>query len=292
MGRAFLPGWKLSQIPFQFSVKMRIHVLSKNAICTWVLTFSLLLWPACVATQQDVLVLHRQVRTLSKEIANMKADRGKQAEAVVELDSIRQEIQRLSGAQEENNHLIKHVIERDTSEQDSRNARLANLEKRVDRLYKSLNQDSQIKQITPKTSGYVAPPPPPTIAEKTQFPENSLYDATLTRYHEEKYQEAIAGFNGFLKTYPKSKLADNAQFWIGESYMALKKYDQAIVAFQDVIEKYPDGNKVPNAMLKQALAFYEIKDAISSRAILKRITKKYPHSPEAKLAEAKLKTIK
>ena len=292
MGCAFLPGKPFTQILFSCPIKMRIHVLSKNAICPWVLTFSLLLLPACFATQQDAVILHRQVRMLSKEIANMKADRGNRAEAVAELDSIRQEIQRLSGAQEENKHLIKHVVERDTSEQATRNARLANLERRVDQLYKALNQNSQVKQAAPKTSAYVAPPPAPAIEEKTQFPENSLYDATLTRYHEEKYQEAITGFKGFLKTYPKSKLADNAQFWIGESYMALKQYDQAIVAFQDVIEKYPDGNKVPNAMLKQALAFYEIKDAISSRAILKRITKKYPNSPEAELAEAKLKTIK
>ncbi|MBW2216337.1 MAG: tetratricopeptide repeat protein [Deltaproteobacteria bacterium] len=74
--------------------------------------------------------------------------------------------------------------------------------------------------------------------------------------------------------------------------MSQKKYDQAIVAFQDVIEKYPDGNKVPNALLKQALAFYEIKDTISCRAILKKIIKKFPDSAEAKIAEAKLKTIK
>jgi len=280
-------------MPVHFYVKMRIRVLSKNAICTGVLfAFSLLLWPACVATQHDVLALNRQIQMLSKEIVYLKADREKRAEAMVELDSIRQEIQRLSGAQEENKHLIKHVIERDTSEQTARDARLEALEKRLDPLYQSLNQDPQPKQIKPKTSGSVTPPPPRTIEEKSQLPENTLYEATLTTYHAEKYQEAIAGFAGFLKTYPKSKLADNAQFWIGESYMALKKYDQAIVAFQDVIEKYPDGNKVPNAMLKQALAFYEIKDAISSRAILKRIIKKYPDSAEAKLAEAKLKTIK
>ena len=45
-------------------------------------------------------------------------------------------------------------------------------------------------------------------------------------------------------------------------------------------------------MLRQALAFYEIKDTKSSRILLKRIIKKYPGSNEAKIAKAKLKTIK
>ena len=131
---------------------------------------------------------------------------------------------------------------------------------------------------------------PPLVTE--EVPGNALYEKTLASYHEGKYKEAIAGFEAFLKQYPSSELADNAQFWIGESYMSRKDYDKAIVAFQDVIEKYPDGNKVPNALLKQALAFYEIKDTISCRAILKRIVKKFPDSSEAKIAEAKLKTIK
>jgi TolA-binding protein len=59
-----------------------------------------------------------------------------------------------------------------------------------------------------------------------------------------------------------------------------------------VIKKYPQGNKVPSAMLRQGQAFYQIKDKISSRLLLKKIIKKYPNSSEAKIAEAKLKTMK
>ena len=45
-------------------------------------------------------------------------------------------------------------------------------------------------------------------------------------------------------------------------------------------------------MLKQALAFYEIKDKVSARLILKKLIRKYPNSEEAKIAKAKLTTIK
>jgi tol-pal system protein YbgF len=282
---------------------MRTHVLRKDVICTPVLfLISLLLLPSC-ASQQDVLSLNQKIRTLNKEVANMKSVREKQAETGAEMDSVKQEIQRVSGGQEENKNLIKHIIERDTSEQEDLNARLQKLEKKIDQLYRYLQLEPQTleKQITAREAApketVVIPPPkaPETLPVKEETPDttgNALYEETLATYHEEKYEEAIAGFKEFLKQYPSSKLADNAQFWIGESYMSQKKYDQAIVAFQDVIEKYPDGNKVPNALLKQALAFYEIKDTISCRAILKKIIKKFPDSAEAKIAEAKLKTIK
>ena len=38
----------------------------------------------------------------------------------------------------------------------------------------------------------------------------------------EKYEEAISGFQHFLDEYPKSKLADNAAFWIGRISHGLK----------------------------------------------------------------------
>ena len=107
-----------------------------------------------------------------------------------------------------------------------------------------------------------------------------------------RFDEAMEGFKRFLDRYPKSELADNAQYWIGECYMALKKYDRAIAAYEDVKKKYPEGNKVPDAMLKQAMAFLEKGDEISTRILLKRIVSAFPESDQAKVAEQRLETLK
>ena len=74
--------------------------------------------------------------------------------------------------------------------------------------------------------------------------------------------------------------------------MTLKQFEKAILSYQEVIKKYPKGNKVANAMIRQALAFYEIKDKTSARLLLKKVIKQYPKSNEAKIAKAKLKTMK
>jgi tol-pal system protein YbgF len=140
--------------------------------------------------------------------------------------------------------------------------------------------------------GAEAPAEKSTMPEvESVSPEEKRYADSLSLYQAGKHQEAIEGLNDFLKTYPKSKLADNAHFWIGESYMGLKKYYQAILAYQEVITRYPEGNKAPIAMLEQALAFNKIKDTVSSKLLLQKIIKKYPDSNEAKTAEAKLKTL-
>jgi tol-pal system protein YbgF len=263
-------------------------------ICFFVFS---LLFSSCIATQQDVLALNRQIQILSSQVYKLEGVREKQADVGAEIDSVRQELQRLSGILEENRHLVNRAVERGTLEQDALNARLAGLENQVAQLYKHLNLESQPasqKQTSKRLPRNVAEviPQPPVPEEALASPEKALYEEALATYHEGRYKDAISEFKNLIKIYPKSNLADNAQFWIGESYTALKKYELAIQAYHEVITAYPDGNKVPNAMLKQALAFIEAKDDVAAKIVLKNLIKKYPASDESKIAEAKLNTLK
>ena len=252
-----------------------------------------------------------QEKTESKLDAKLVSTREQQAKTDVEINKLREEMRNVSGRLDENNHLVRHAIERDTTAQDDMRAsvtdlkdRISQLETKVSRINAYLGlevdarQEGQDLKKTPIDAQATAPQPeaikkPVPDVKQPEVPlEKRLYDLTLRLYREEKYEEAIAGFKNFIKKFPKSELLDNAQYWIGESYMGLKQYEQAILAFQTVIKKYPKGNKVPNAILRQALAFYEIKDKTSARLLLKKLIKKYPKSSEAKIAKAKLRTMK
>jgi tol-pal system protein YbgF len=293
-----------------------ISVSVKNVIAkAGLFIFIVLLFSSCTTMEQDILYLNDQVVALNSRAdklnsradkLNSRADklRESQAEAGVEIDKMREEIQGLSGRAEDNRLLVKRAVERDTTEQDVINTRLTDLNQRIGELnlvVKKLHEylrleppkvlTKQDQRISP-TETRVPIQPPQDVEGMLVSGEKNLYEQTLKKYHEEKYEKAIIGFKGFLKDYPKSDLADNAQFWIGECYMAMKQYEQAVLAYQEVIKKYPKGNKVPNAMLRQALAFYEIKDKISSKLLLKKIIKKYPNSSEAKIAKIKLKIFK
>jgi tol-pal system protein YbgF len=281
--------------------------------------FSLVLLSSCVTSQRDVLNLNDQVVILNEQVGKLQrametkasgegsslgAMRERNAELVAELERIRIEVQNLSGRVEETDYLLKRVVERDSMQQGSVGAgigdlsqRVAENESRVNQLYNYLKLDPsadlsgrqmpgpQEREPAPVVTRDPTPPPPP------KSPEMELYDASLTDYKEGNYEKAIVGFKRFMDEYPKAKLSDQAQFWIGESFMALKQYEQAILAYQQVIKNFPEGGKVPGALLRQAFAFNELKDPISFKLLLEKIVKQYPNSSEAEIARTKLKTI-
>jgi tol-pal system protein YbgF len=281
--------------------------------------FSLILLSSCVTSQQDLLYVNDQLVALNSRVNKIEESMGtklsseldykvesvrnRQAEAGADIDKIRGEIQELTGRLEDNRRLVKHVVERDTGKPDAMQASLSNLTERMTELevkvkqvqeYLGLKASGDIEKKYAKKGPLEHKEPlkkPQVIEESPAFSETQLYETTLATYKKAEYEQALIGFKSFIEKYPKSDLADNAQFWVGECYMGLKQYEQAILAYQEVIKKYPKGNKVPNAMLRQAFAFYEIKDKVSSRLLLKKIIKKYPDSSEAKIASAKLKTL-
>jgi len=284
---------------------MGIHVLVKPIGIRLVFFFSsLLIFSAC-ATDDKFLSLSKRIDAVeAKTDKELVSNSGRMATSSAEMGQLKEEMRFLNGRLDENKHLLKQLIEKDTTEGNSVSElgeRMVQLELHVDRISSYLGLEPMIPPTEKNTP--TPPVPVPQVRKPAKPPaqptpeviiplDQKLYDVNMDLYRKEKYEEAIVGFKNFLRKYPKSKLADNAAFWIGESYMALKQYEQAILAFQKVMKKYPRGNKVPNALLRQALAFYELNDKTSAKLLLRKLIKKYPKSNEAKIARSKLKTIK
>jgi len=288
---------------------MGIHAFVKPIGFRLVLFFaSLLLFSACV-TEDKFLYLSKKIDAIeAKTDKELLSNSERMAANTADMDRLKEEMRFLNGRLDENSHLLKRSIERDTTEGDTIGEGLSDLQKRmvrlelrVDRISSYLGLEPIIQpneqdaSAAPVAVQQVQTPYKPAVqpTPEVKIPaDQMLYDINMELYRKENYEEAIVGFKNFLQKYPKSKLADNAAFWIGESHMALKQYEQAILAFQKVIKKYPGGNKVPNALLRQALAFNELNDKTSAKLLLGKVIKQYPKSNEAKIARNKLKTIK
>lgn len=267
---------------------------------------------SCVATTTDVYRLNDQLMALKSRVdkleasvdkgpsgdirSGLKSVRETQAETAAEMDKLRGEIQDLRGDVEKNTHLIKKSVERDITDRDLIRSRVKDLKNRVAALERQIKQLHKYLDLEPaeksKEEAKGKPPSRPSTPEKPVSQEKKDYESIRASYKKGNYEEAIRGFKELLEKYPDSEYADNAQFWIGESYMALQDFEQAILAYQKVINKYPQGNKIPNAMLRQAVAFYKIEDNISAKVRLKNVIEKYPGSREAKIAKEKLEKMK
>ncbi len=117
------------------------------------------------------------------------------------------------------------------------------------------------------------------------------YEDAWKRLRERDYRGAIEQFKKFVQQHADSNLADNAQYWIGESYYALQDFDEAILEFDLVRKKYPDGDKVPAAWLKIGYAFAELGNRTDARLILQEVINRYPRSREAEKAQEKIRAL-
>jgi len=121
--------------------------------------------------------------------------------------------------------------------------------------------------------------------------DKGAYQAAFDLLKAGQYDRAIAGFQGFLSTYPNSALADNAQYWLGEAYYVNKQFPESLAAFHRVAEKYPGSRKLPDALLKIGYCDYELKDYSAARTALEQVPAKFPDSASARLAQQRLEKM-
>ncbi|HEY3054819.1 MAG TPA: tol-pal system protein YbgF [Thermoanaerobaculia bacterium] len=155
-----------------------------------------------------------------------------------------------------------------------------------------------------KSVGSVAPPAPAAraaaVSGATQKPQRALtaakiadaYRSAIILYSKNRFAEARAAFQQVFDADASSELADNALFWIGETYYAANDYNNAIRFFKRVADEYGDQNKAPDAMYKLALAYEKTSDLALARTTLQQVIARYPYSAPAAAAKSELNRIK
>jgi tol-pal system protein YbgF len=221
-------------------------------------------------------------KDLSKEISFLSRELNKNnASSQANLDSIKSDFQIISGRFEEASHLTDKTLNSNKAFLEITEGRLKSIETRLTKLEKEIAEQTAVLSILKDSD---------SVSEKTsekapRISAKELYKSALDLIRSGKTKKSRNLFKQYLKDYPGGALANNAQFWIGESYYDEQEYEKAIVEYDDVIKKYPAGGKVPAARLKQAMAFEKIKDYKTARALYSTLIKDHPRSDEAKLAK-------
>lgn len=137
----------------------------------------------------------------------------------------------------------------------------------------SIGENTALPVHTPG-SGTVQPPASPT----------ETYLKAFGDYTSGRYNQAIEGFETFLKYFPANNYAGNAQFWLGECYYRLGQYDRAVGAYQKVVDNYPLSGKAPDALLRMAPALRQLNQYEKARQALQTLQQRYPDSAAARKA--------
>jgi tol-pal system protein YbgF len=136
---------------------------------------------------------------------------------------------------------------------------------------------------SPGTSAAARPP-----AKEDQGREARAYDAASNLFRRNDFPSAIEAFRAFLKDYPASPLAGNADYWIGISFANMKDYRNALAAQEDLLARYPQSAKAPDALLAIAAIQAEQGDTGSARNTLEDIIARFPLSEAAGKARTRL----
>lgn len=119
----------------------------------------------------------------------------------------------------------------------------------------------------------------------------ALYNQAQNLFMAGRLAESIDKFADFILHYPKHTLADNAQYWIGETYYSQKEYQRSAVEFKKVVDNYPNENKAPDALLKVGFSYLELNSREKAAEALKLLIERYPSSEAAARAKSKLQEL-
>ena len=288
----------------------------------------LCVWLGGCASQQEVSGLQRQIWAARRDLEKNKAQvdelektmtaqlkeydsdsqplRRNQAAVGAQLERLEVELGRLNGLLEESAAMNDRTGERISEMQQRQMESMLEVRKSVEDLdrrmalmasYLGLQElaVSSTSNVATKQKTGKAMPAAPKVQTATKQPASdaeALYNKAFQLFRGGQFEAARTEFSNYLRRYPKTELADNSQFWLGECYYAEKKYREAIAAYEKTIKNYPKSDKVSSAMLKQGMAFLQLGDNTAGKILLKKVVKTYPDSNQAKIAKSKLARIK
>ena len=184
---------------------------------------------------------------------------------------------------------------------DDNNVRISSLGQELDALRQSLQQmtvsrapdsTAPAADLSSASAGSAAGGPPAAPPVPVGTSPTKLFDAAWSDYTSSQYDLAIIGFNAFIRTFPKSEMANYAQVLIGSSYLQDGKYDKAVEAYDTAIRTYPAGDKIPDAYYGKGVALQSLKQPARARDAWDYVVKNFPTSDAGLLAKQKIDQLK
>jgi len=129
--------------------------------------------------------------------------------------------------------------------------------------------------------------PVPQIPRESEDPMKA-YRVAYEDLRAGKHDVAAGELREFVRKWPRHDLADNAQYWLGESFYARQRWNEAAAEFRATVDKWPLGNKAPDALVKLGFCLQAMGDGRAARDVLTQVGQSYPRTDAARLAEVRL----
>jgi len=124
--------------------------------------------------------------------------------------------------------------------------------------------------------------PPPGMQADTSY-TNAYRD-----YMGGQLDLAMSEFQDYLKYFPTTQFAPNAQYYVGDIYYRRNDYKNAVTAFDAVLEQYSDSGKTADAHYMKGLSLLKLNQRDAAAKEFREVIKRYPGTETAAKATQKL----
>ena len=124
------------------------------------------------------------------------------------------------------------------------------------------------------------------------FAEQQAYQGAFDLLKAGRYEDATGAFQQFIVEYPTGSYADNAQYWLGETYYITRRFAESVQEFQRLVAQHPNSQKLTHALLKIGYAHDELGNRAEAERVLGDLIARYPQSAAAGLARKRLVSIR
>ena len=124
------------------------------------------------------------------------------------------------------------------------------------------------------------------------FAEQQAYQGAFDLLKAGRYEDAAGAFEQFIVEYPTGSYADNAQYWLGETYYITRRFAESVQEFQRLVAQHPNSQKLTHALLKIGYAHDELGNRAEAERVLGDLIARHPQSAAAGLARKRLVSIR
>ncbi|GLR62846.1 tol-pal system protein YbgF [Marinospirillum insulare] len=198
------------------------------------------------------------------------------AELLMQIEQMQQEIKALRNMVEQQENTLSKM-------QTEQRNRYLDLDQRAQEYAKRI----LALEETPISKPPSLPPADATATEELAKPslgDQQAYNQAYAHVPEQRFDEAIASFQTFIREYPNSRLIGNAYYWLGEIYMAQNRTAEAEKMFDAVVNNHPSSFKIADSKYKLGLIYARYGNDKKAKQTMQQVIANHPREPAADLA--------
>lgn len=208
------------------------------------------------------------------------------AELFYQMQVLQQEVLQLRGIVEEQSHQIKQLKQQRLDD-------YVDLDRRVSELSGNA-PSSAVQNTVSKNTQAALPATNNVLSASSARSSNSASElahyksATKLILVDKDYEGGIVRLKEHLDLYPDGRFRGNAQYWLGEVYLAQSELEPARVWFSTLLKEDPANSKADDAKYKLGIVYHRLGDAQQAQTLLTEVSQRGGSS--AKLAADYLKS--